>query len=101
MSRRSLGDVPGFPNGPGADRRLRRAGSRTPRFGDIEPDGARVPPTEPGQVARIEVPMCALCLPGDCITYFYMAHADGRLCFPDRCPDGVYVRILVREPLSL
>jgi transcriptional regulator with XRE-family HTH domain len=83
------------------DRTLRRAGPSTPRFGPSSPVEVPIPPTDIGRTVDLQVGMRAPALPGDCIAFFYMAHPDGRLCFPDRYANGVYVRISVREPVSL
>lgn len=60
-----------------------------------------VPTAKPGETVAVKVRMMAPQLPGESITYFHMLYADGSLCFPSRYADGVYVRIQVREPISL
>ncbi len=87
---------------PWRERFLRQAGPRAPLYAPIAvEERVPIPRTDPGETAEIKVEMLSPQLPGKSITYFWMIHSDGALCFPDRYADGIYARIEVREPIRL
>lgn len=81
---------------PWHGRALKLMGPRGGGPGVIKgPSLVPVPDTEPGSTVDITAECRAPEHPGTTIARWKMVDADGRLCFPDKYPLGIYVEVVV------
>jgi transcriptional regulator with XRE-family HTH domain len=78
-------------------RSLTRLGAIVGAALPYSPPRVPIPDTEPGQSVRIAVPMRSQRAEGTAEIHWKMTDECGRLCFPDRYPDGLVVTIVVRD----
>jgi transcriptional regulator with XRE-family HTH domain len=82
---------------PWAGRWLRRLGPPAGLGIPSSPLQVAIAPTEPGRTVDISVPMRAHHHPGTVEVYWKMVDDEGYEFFPDRYPEWIFTKVIVRE----
>jgi nucleoside phosphorylase len=80
---------------PWRGRHLKRIGASTGSGLLSSPDIVSIPDTMPGQVVQISVPLTAPGFEATTTCCWKMVDTNGKLCFPERYPDGLNVIVHV------